>query len=156
LNPWAAAVAELVLWIGYLQWHFRTHGNASHSDPVLKDFRNIENRDAVLDWDGTQARLDGAGAPVTRWDGETTITHPVMGEAVPDPAARVAVMDYRNPRPAKWPQADFIVGNPPFIGQPDARRPGRRLYRGAAPRLSPDARKRGFRDVLVGQGRACA
>ena len=23
LNPWAAAVAELVLWIGYLQWHFR-------------------------------------------------------------------------------------------------------------------------------------
>ena len=23
LNPWAANVAELVLWIGYLQWHFR-------------------------------------------------------------------------------------------------------------------------------------
>ncbi|WP_306755338.1 class I SAM-dependent DNA methyltransferase [Paracoccus actinidiae] len=116
VNPWAAAVAELVLWIGYLQWHFRTHGNASHSDPILKDFRNIENRDAVLDWDGTQARLDAAGAPVTRWDGATTITHPVTGEAVPDPAARVAVMDYTHPRPATWPQADFIVGNPPFIG----------------------------------------
>ena len=29
LNPWAAAVAELVLWIGYLQWHFRTHGKAT-------------------------------------------------------------------------------------------------------------------------------
>ena len=26
VNPWAAAVAELVLWIGYLQWHLRTRG----------------------------------------------------------------------------------------------------------------------------------
>ena len=26
LNPRAAAIAELVLWIGYLQWHFRTFG----------------------------------------------------------------------------------------------------------------------------------
>lgn len=28
VSPWAAAVAEIVLWIGYLQWHFRTHGTA--------------------------------------------------------------------------------------------------------------------------------
>jgi type I restriction-modification system DNA methylase subunit len=28
LNPRAAAIAELVLWIGYLQWHFRTQGRA--------------------------------------------------------------------------------------------------------------------------------
>ena len=27
LNPRAATIAEMVLWIGYLQWHFRTHGN---------------------------------------------------------------------------------------------------------------------------------
>ncbi|MCP6423656.1 hypothetical protein NL463_30550, partial [Klebsiella pneumoniae] len=54
VNPWAAAVAELVLWIGYLQWHFRTHGTASPAEPVLRDFRNIENRDAVLAWDGTR------------------------------------------------------------------------------------------------------
>jgi hypothetical protein len=26
INPRAAAIAELVLWIGYLQWHFRTKG----------------------------------------------------------------------------------------------------------------------------------
>ena len=26
INPRAAAIAELVLWIGYLQWHFRTRG----------------------------------------------------------------------------------------------------------------------------------
>ena len=116
LNPWAAAVAELVLWIGYLQWHFRTHGKASPAEPVLRDFRNIENRDAVLTWADTRPRLDAQGAPVTRWDGQGTITHPVTGEQVPDPQARVQVLDYLKPAPATWPQADFIVGNPPFIG----------------------------------------
>ena len=116
LNPWAAAVAELVLWIGYLQWHFRTHGTASPAEPVLRDFKNIENRDAVLTWAGTKARLDDAGQPVTRWDGVTTITHPVTGDLVPDPQARTALLDYLKPAPAKWPEAEFIVGNPPFIG----------------------------------------
>lgn len=116
LNPWAAAVAEPVLWIGYLQWHFRTHGKASPSEPVLRDFHNIENRDAVLTYEGTQPRLDEDGTPVTRWDGVTTMRHPVTGEDVPDPAARVPVLDYLTPKPATWPRADFIVGNPPFIG----------------------------------------
>ena len=116
LNPWAAAVAELVLWIGYLQWHFRTHGKASPAEPVLRDFRNIENRDAVLDWDGRVERRDATGALVTRWDGVGTVEHAVTGERVPDPQARTQVWDYRKPRPAKWPEATFIVGNPPFIG----------------------------------------
>ena len=116
VNPWAAAVAELVLWIGYLQWHFRTHGSATPAEPVLKDFHNIENRDAVLDWDDRRPRTDDDGNPVTRWDGITTIEHPVTGERVPDPEARVQVWDYLRPRPAAWPDAEFIVGNPPFIG----------------------------------------
>ncbi|MFN7882485.1 MAG: DNA methyltransferase, partial [bacterium] len=107
LNPWAAAVAELVLWIGYLQWHFRTHGNASPAEPVLRDFRNIENRDAVLAWDSRRERRDDRGQPVTRWDGITTVIHPVTGEKVPDPAAQVQVWDYIKPRPAAWPQAEF-------------------------------------------------
>ncbi len=115
LNPWAAAVAELVLWIGYLQWHFRTHGTASPAEPVLRDFKNIENRDAVLTWASTKPRMQD-GQPVTRWDGQTTILHPVTGEQVPDPQARVQVLDYLKPQPATWPEADFIVGNPPFIG----------------------------------------
>lgn len=116
LNPWAAAVAELVLWIGYLQWHFRTHGKASPAEPVLRDFKNIENRDAVLTWASRKPRSDDQGQPVTRWDGETTTLHPVTGEQVPDPAARVQVYDYLKPAAAKWPEADFIIGNPPFIG----------------------------------------
>jgi type I restriction-modification system DNA methylase subunit len=28
LNPRAAAIAELVIWIGYLQWYFKRYGNA--------------------------------------------------------------------------------------------------------------------------------
>jgi len=70
LNPRAAAIAELVLWIGYLQWHYRTRGNVRPPEPVLRDFKNIECRDAVL--------ADG--------------------------------------KPAEWPEADYVVGNPPFIG----------------------------------------
>lgn len=116
LNPWAAAVAELVLWIGYLQWHFRTHGTASPSEPVLKDFKNIECRDAVLEWSDRTPRMDDTGQPVTRWDGVTTMRHNVTGDEVPDPAARVQVFDYAKPKATKWPEAEFIIGNPPFIG----------------------------------------
>ncbi|WP_170162653.1 class I SAM-dependent DNA methyltransferase [Pacificibacter maritimus] len=116
LNTWAANVAELVLWIGYLQWHYRTHGIAAPSEPVLRDFKNIENRDAVLEWSARTPRVDDTGAPVTRWDGVTTIRHQVTGEEVPDPEARVQVYDYAKPKATTWPKATFIVGNPPFIG----------------------------------------
>ena len=53
---------------------------------------------------------------MTRWDGVTTIRHNVTGEEVPDPAARIIVYDYAKPNATKWPEAEFIVGNPPFIG----------------------------------------
>ncbi len=117
VNPRAAAIAELVLWIGYLQWHFRTRGHVLPAEPVLRDFRNIECRDAVLAWDSIEPVLDDAGQPVTRWDGVTTKSHPVTGEPVPDDTARTPVVRYVNPRKAEWPQADFVVGNPPFIGK---------------------------------------
>ena len=116
LNLWAANVAELVLWIGYLQWHFRTYGNAAPSEPVLRDFKNIRQGDAVLEWEDRTPRIDATGTPVTRWDGVTTMRHPVTGEEVPDPETRVQVYDYAKPKATVWPCADFIVGNPPFIG----------------------------------------
>ena len=117
VNPWAAAVAELVLWIGYLQWHLRTRGDAHGlPEPILRNLHNIECRDAVLAWDAVEPLLDAEGRPVTRWDGRTTKMHPVTGEQVPDETARVPAYRYINPRPAEWPEADFIVGNPPFIG----------------------------------------
>ena len=79
VNPRAAAIAELVLWIGFLQIHYRS--NRQHpNEPILRAFRNIECRDAVLEWDGTGT-----------------------------------------PRRPAWPEAEFIVGNPPFVGGKDIR-----------------------------------
>ena len=116
LNPRAAALAELVLWIGWLQWHIRARGNAAVAEPVVHDYRNIDCRDAVLAWDAQEPAHDAAGQPRTRWDGVTYKRHPVTGEPVPDEAAQVPQWRYLGARPAAWPRADFIVGNPPFIG----------------------------------------
>ena len=117
INPRAAAIAQLVLWIGYLQWHFRVNGaDRAPPEPILRDIRTIENRDALIKWDERVLERDASGAPVTRWDGETTKPHPVTGKPVPDETARVEVYRYVNPRVAAWPKADFIIANPPFIG----------------------------------------
>ena len=91
LNPRAAAIAELVVWIGYLQWHYRTR--AGHpAEPILREFRNITCKDAVLTWDNWPVPLVV--------DGKET---------------------YPNARLPDWPEADFIIGNPPFIGGKDIR-----------------------------------
>ena len=116
VNPRAAAITDMVLWIGYLQWHYRTLGDVQPPEPVIKKFSNIECRDAVLAWERTEPVLDDDGKPVSRWDGVTTKTHPVTGEQVPDETARVPLLRYIGPREAVWPECDYIVGNPPFIG----------------------------------------
>ncbi len=117
LNPRAAHIAEMVLWIGYWQWFFRTHGRMEEPpEPIIRTFSNIEFRDAVLDYDGVRTATDGHGRVKTRWDGHTMKLDPVTGREVPDEAAQVEELLYEKPRPAEWPDADFIVGNPPFIG----------------------------------------
>lgn len=90
-NRRAVASADLVLWIGHLQWHFRTRPHAPR-EPILEKLDHIYKQDAVLSWDGY---------PVPNWrDGH---------EALP------------NPRRPDWPEAEFVVGNPPFIGGKDLR-----------------------------------
>ncbi len=117
LNPRAAALAEMVLWIGYLQWHFRTRGEVLPAEPVLKKFRNIECRDAVLAWDGDPVPVtDESGHAVTVWDRRSMKTDPVTGRDIPDESKRLPLLTYPNARPADWPETDFIVGNPPFLG----------------------------------------
>lgn len=116
VNPRAAAIAELVLWIGYLQWHRRTTGTADIQEPILGRSRSIHHQDAVLLADGSEPLLDDAGRPRSRWDGRTMKPHPATGEWVPDEAAQVPIVRYLNPRPTAWPESDYIVGNPPFIG----------------------------------------
>lgn len=141
INPRAAKVAEMVLWIGYLQWHFRTYGNTNPPEPVLRDFYNIENRDALIDYDSRSEQLDDEGQPVTIWDGLSMKNSPVTGKLIPDDSARTPVYQYHNPKQTHWPQADFIVGNPPFIGASTMRRAlgdgyvdaVRKVFKGAVP-----------------------
>ena len=150
INPRAAAIAELVLWIGYLQWHFKLHGQRTPPVPILRAFKNIECRDAVLacdavqevTWQMAQENPDLPGLPdfcrsrrkeaqtftegnqslltsaptITVWDRRSLKTDPITGREVPDETQRVPLLAYLNPRPAEWPAADFIVGNPPFLG----------------------------------------
>ncbi|MEG3091215.1 class I SAM-dependent DNA methyltransferase [Sphingomonas sp. PB1R3] len=74
VNARAAAIAQLVLWLGYIRWQLRNGGQVS--DPVLEDVQSIVTQDALLTPSGTKA---------------------------------------------PWPEAEFIVGNPPFIGGKDLR-----------------------------------
>ncbi|MCC6415548.1 MAG: class I SAM-dependent DNA methyltransferase [Opitutaceae bacterium] len=138
LNHRAVALAELVLWIGYLQWHFRIHGNVMPTEPVLRRFANIREADAVLAYDGQPVAVTGQmaaanpklpGLPdhwrglvvphtdtIFVWDRRSMKTDPATGREIPDETKKVLLWAYRNPRPTEWPEADFIVGNPPFIG----------------------------------------
>lgn len=84
LNPRAAKIAELVLWIGWLRNRLKDDPDAI-PEPVLKRSANLNmgrtgRYDAIL-------HLTDTGEP-----------------------------DYDNPVLADWPEAEFIVGNPPFIG----------------------------------------
>ncbi|MCC5780824.1 class I SAM-dependent DNA methyltransferase [Nitratireductor sp. B36] len=100
INPRAAAIAELVVWIGYLQQHYKNR-DGHPAEPILKAFKNInfgrrEGYDAVLTWDGHPVPT------IVEKDGERVETCP-------------------NPRRPDWPEAEFIVGNPPFVGGKDIR-----------------------------------
>jgi hypothetical protein len=88
LNERAAAITELVLWLGYIQWQLRNR--QAITDPVLEELKTIRTGDAVLRHDGE--RFEGGRS-----------------------------LGYAHPRRPDWPEADYIVGNPPFIGGKDMR-----------------------------------
>ena len=81
LNPYAHDLAQMTVWIGWLQW-LKFNGFGSPEEPILRAMSsNFQNRDAILD--------------------------------LSDPA---------NPKETDWPKVDFIVGNPPFLGDKMMRR----------------------------------
>ncbi len=121
INPRAVAIADLVLWIGYLKWQLRTVGIRRIAEPVLHAYGTIRGQDAILAWDSQELLRDDEGRPLSRWNGFTMKFHPITGEEIPDPDATVEMYRYENPRPAEWPVTEFIVGNPPFIGGKDMR-----------------------------------
>lgn len=112
VKPWAREIAELTLWIGFHQFWRRAHGEVQPEEPLLRDTGTLENRDAVLVW-GKKIEVPAKATA----DRTPRLRHPVTGELVPDPAARIPYFEHRSPRPAKWPRADFIIGNPPFLGK---------------------------------------
>lgn len=115
LNVRAAAIAELVLWIGYLQQHYRNRSEHP-AEPILKAFGNIQQKDAVLTWDGypeLQFEMVEDFSSPSRSDGEGD-REAVEGQS--GAHGKTAVQVYPNARRADWPDAEFIVGNPPFIG----------------------------------------
>ncbi|MFG1297698.1 class I SAM-dependent DNA methyltransferase [Xanthobacter variabilis] len=52
INPYAAELARVSVWIGEIQWML-AHGFPAAENPVLKPLETIECRDAVLNADGT-------------------------------------------------------------------------------------------------------
>jgi hypothetical protein len=90
LNPRAAVIAELVLWIGWLRFRLANTPEGI-GDPVLPTLDNINFGRHPSHYDAVLVR-DEANEP-----------------------------DTDNPRRPEWPEADFIVGNPPFIGGKDIR-----------------------------------
>ena len=77
LNPYAHDLAQMTVWIGWLQW-IKFNGFGTPQDPVLRSLSgNFQCRDAILNPDGTEP---------------------------------------------EWPKVDYIVGNPPFLGDKLMRR----------------------------------
>jgi type II restriction/modification system DNA methylase subunit YeeA len=74
VNAYARELAQVVVWIGYLQW-VKFNGFGFERDPVLGSMEEIREQDSILD-----------------------------------------VSDPTNPKEPDWPDAEFIVGNPPFLG----------------------------------------
>jgi hypothetical protein len=113
----AKEIADLILWIGYLQWHFRLYGREkTPPEPVLRDIKNIAHRDALIEYERKELVLGRDGKPLTEWDRTSFRRHPVTGEYVPDEDARVEVVRYVNPTQASWPPATIVIGNPPYMG----------------------------------------
>ncbi len=57
LNPYAAELARVVVWIGEIQWML-SNGFAYVRDPILRPLHNIECRDAILDLSDSEAPVE--------------------------------------------------------------------------------------------------
>lgn len=55
INPHAAVLARVSVWIGQIQW-MRGDGRSESRDPILKPLDVIECRDAVIEADGEENR----------------------------------------------------------------------------------------------------
>lgn len=63
LSAYAAELARVSVWIGEIQW-MRRNGFEAAKNPILRSLKTIENRDAVLNPDGTRAEWPKADVVV--------------------------------------------------------------------------------------------
>ncbi|MES2915831.1 MAG: DNA methyltransferase [Pseudomonadota bacterium] len=63
LNPYAAELARVSVWVGDIQW-VRRNGGEVAKNPILRKLDTIQNRDAVLNEDGTRAEWPKADVVV--------------------------------------------------------------------------------------------
>ena len=139
LNEYAAELARVTVWIGELQWRI-AHGFELKVNPVLEPLDHIECRDALLAfpaiasvaWQSVSlvgnsepgaraAQMPGAhtlrflkspptSAPPTRLSDLGVHELEVRLKAVDLTPVRA------EPVEAQWPQANVVIGNPPFLG----------------------------------------
>jgi type II restriction/modification system DNA methylase subunit YeeA len=94
LNAYAFELAQVAVQIGYLKWR-RDNGWPNEKEPVLQELDEFLNEDALL-------------VPHYRSKAKT-LKEAQAGEHSSDDALK-----FYSDR--KWPTADVIVGNPPFLG----------------------------------------
>ncbi|CQR42336.1 hypothetical protein THICB3180124 [Thiomonas sp. CB3] len=99
VNARAAALAELVLWIGYLQWHIRTRGDRAVAEPVVHDYGNIACRDAVLAWSAQRPLLDAQASPAPAGTAAPTPSTPPPWNPSPIPPPKCRNGPTTNPAP---------------------------------------------------------
>jgi type II restriction/modification system DNA methylase subunit YeeA len=92
MNMMAAELARTTIWIGDIQWRIK-NGIPSESIPILRKLDAIERRDALV----RQAEDHDTARDAQR--DLLATQQPASGDAE-----------------AEWPEAEFIVGNPPFLG----------------------------------------
>jgi hypothetical protein len=63
INPFAAELARVVIWIGEIQWMLN-HGFAINKQPILRKLDNIHLMDAILNADGSEPEWPAATAIV--------------------------------------------------------------------------------------------
>ena len=110
INPYAAELARVSVWIGEIQW-MRRNGFSWASDPILKPLNTIECRDAILTPESTEKEWPEAAA--------ARGSQPFLfSEARPTHQAALPYDRALTPESAEpvWPKADVVIGNPPFLG----------------------------------------